>query len=522
VSHGASPVKFDWLEKATRPSMSTRMKAALTINRDNPGFTNRIGGREADPWVPANRDLVSLFARLHPPKSEGRFFQRWGKGDGEGRLQFVEWFRKLLVKYQQHQIVIFDPYFEDAGLGLLSLCAASSADYIVFRTLTKSPKNGEAAPGESDEPARGGVDSLIASCEHNRDLLKRFKLRIYGLKEGQLHDRYILIMAADRLPVAGFNLSNSFQKAAENYPLLVTPIPADVLLKVEQYKAVLVREADAPPEAATENPSMRLLFDSTASPTSSRRYEPLRFLEKTQAGDVLGAWTDEPSLQGLSGDLLRERMTALGLLVGNSLSLPETAGLRSYLDRRTGDFADFTATWDVLGDVLANSHSENYGFRERESDRDFLEVLARFLQASFNRTHDGAAKELAVMSARLFRDSIETLLHSSYRPDHLFHATKYVGLTWSEFFAIRFLWRYTPDALLAVAEAQIATVPMEPQGSDAVRLSLLSQIASEISLSIQFGTSDAQQDCLIHRSNGLLRWMGLNALERQTGKARGG
>jgi hypothetical protein len=55
VGHGASPVTFDWLEKATRPSMSARVKAALTINRGNPGFTNRIGGRETDPWVPANR-----------------------------------------------------------------------------------------------------------------------------------------------------------------------------------------------------------------------------------------------------------------------------------------------------------------------------------------------------------------------------------------------------------------------------------------------------------------------------------
>ena len=73
VGHGASPVKFDWLEKTVRPSMSARVKAALTINRGDPGFTNRIGGREADPWIPANRDLASLLARLHPPKSDARF-----------------------------------------------------------------------------------------------------------------------------------------------------------------------------------------------------------------------------------------------------------------------------------------------------------------------------------------------------------------------------------------------------------------------------------------------------------------
>jgi hypothetical protein len=36
----------------------------------------------------------------------------------------------------------------------------------------------------------------MASCEHNRHLLKRIKLRIYGLKEGRLHDRYIMIIGA--------------------------------------------------------------------------------------------------------------------------------------------------------------------------------------------------------------------------------------------------------------------------------------------------------------------------------------
>lgn len=243
VGHGASPVKFDWLEKATRPSASARVKSALTVNRGNLGFNNRIGGREVDPWVPANRDLASLFARLHPPKSEGQFFLRWGQGDGEGRLQFVEWFNALLSKYQQHQIVIFDPYFETAGLGLVLLCAAQNADYIVFTSLPKPPKETDATSDEADKPIPGRINNLVASCENNRNLLKRIKLQIYGLKHGVLHDRYILVMGHDRLPVAGFHLSNSFQTAAENYPLLITPIPADTLLKVEQYKSDLVREA---------------------------------------------------------------------------------------------------------------------------------------------------------------------------------------------------------------------------------------------------------------------------------------
>ncbi|WP_290681432.1 VPA1262 family protein [Halothiobacillus sp. 15-55-196] len=523
VGRGASPVKFDWLEKSTRPSAAERVKGALTINRGNPGFTNHIGGREADPWVPANRDLTSLFARLHPPRSEGLFFQNMG----EGRLQFVEWFRALLAKYQHHQVVIFDPYFEAAGLGLVLLCAAPKSDYIVFRSLPKKQsKESETTPGESDKPTPSGINNLLVNCEQNHHLLKCIKLRIYGLKEGRLHDRYILIMGPDKLPVAGFNLSNSFQAAAAKYPLLVTSIPADVLLKVEQYNSGLVKEAQQA-DGETKNPSMLLLFDSTASltaptaPTAPRRYEPLGLLEKAKAGDVLSVWTGEPSLKGLSGDQLKERMTVLDLLKGDSLVLPETAGLRNCLDQQAGDFADFTATWEVLGEVLAHSRTEDHRFCGLESECGFLEFLARFLEESFNRAHDEVDKELAVMDPRLFRKPIEALLYRSFHPHQLFHPTKYAALTWSEYYTVKFLWWYAPDALLAIAEDQVAGLPVEPQGPDAMRLSLLSQIISEISLSIQFDISDAQRDRLVRSSNGLLQWMGLNAIERLLEKPGG-
>lgn len=519
---GSGPVKFDWLEKATRPSVSARTKAALTVNRSNLGFTNHIGGREADPWVPTNRDLVTLFARLHPPKSEGQFFPRWSQGDGEGRLQFVEWFKALLAKYQRHQVVIFDPYFETAGLALVLLCAASEADYIVFTSLPKPSTEGEATSGTSRGPAPGRINNLVANCGHNAHLLKRIKLRIYGLKEGRLHDRYILVMGSDGLPVAGFNLSNSFQKAAENYPLLVTPIPPDVLLKVEQYKSGLVQEAEAEqPEGEVANLSMRLLFDSTAVPVAPRLYEPLRFLETPLAGDVLSLWTGEASLQCLSGESLKERMAVLGLVKDNSLALSETAGLRNYLGRQSTDFADFTATWDVVGEVLAHSHNDDPHFREFESKREVLGYLARFLEASFNRAHEATDKELAVTDPRRFREPIEILLHSPYSPHHFFYPTKYAALTWSEYFAIKILWRHAPDALLAIAESQMAQVPMEPQGSDVMRLSLLSQIVSEIALSVQFDLNPTQRGRLLASSNGLLQWMGLNAIERQLEKPEG-
>ncbi|MDE1141581.1 MAG: VPA1262 family protein [Paraburkholderia tropica] len=517
VLHGASNVKFDWLEKTARPATSARVKAALTIKRDNLDLASHIGGRESDPWVPANRDLTSLFSRLHPPKSEGQFFQRWSQGDGDGRLQFVEWFRALLAKYQQHQVVILDPYFEAAGLGLILLCAAQKADYIVFRSLSKRPTaRSEPSAEETDKPALIGIDSLLMNCEQNARLLNRIKLRIYGLKEGKLHDRYILVMGKDKLPIAGFNLSNSFQAAAQDQPLLITPIPADVLLKVEQYSSALVQEAlTKQPESEAENPSIKLLFDSTALPMEPQRYEQLLFLDRARAGDVLSIWTGEPSLQGLSGIPLRKQMVELGLLKDDSLALPVAANLQNFLGQQVGSFDDFKETWEVLGEVLARSHTESRDFRELESVSDFLEYLVQFLEASFDRPHDEVNKELAVVDGRFFREPVEARLYSSDRPHHLFHGTKYSALTWAEYFAIKFLWWYAPDALLSVAERQVAFVPKEPQGQDVVRMSLLSQIVSNIALSVQFDIGEVQRERLVRSSNGLLQWMGLNAIEMQ-------
>lgn len=572
-----SPVKFDWLENTTRPTMTERVKAALTINHGNSVFTNHIGGRILDSWVPANNEIRSLFSRLHPPKSEGQFFQRFNMGDGEGRLKFVEWFKKQFSKYQQHQIVIFDPYFEDAGLGLLLLCAQNTSDYIVFTSLPKSSKDTEGSqitsirqnhtrfctlvsghkklktlikyieniydsvyfacikfltiiksPSEKnghnnvkfDKVASSRINNLAVSCELNRGLLKGVKLRIYGIKESKLHDRYILIMGQDSLPVAGFHLSNSFQKAAENYPLLITPIPNDVLFQVEKYKSALVKEAMAASSClGGDNATMRLIFDSTVSTVTPRRYEPLSFLENSEAGNVLSAWSGELSLKGLSGSQLRAHMTVLGLLKDDSLMLSN--GLMNCINQQARDIHHFTKVWEVLGEVLANSSTDDRWGQELASENNFLNYLYQFLEASFERAHDNVDKELAVIDVRFFRNSIEELLHSSYRIEHMRHPIKYTALTWAEYFAIKILWWHTPGDLLKIAEGKVLTLQIESNEIDAVRLSLLSQIVNEISLSIQFGIDDNQQDRLLHSSLDIFKWMGLSALKLQIATSDG-
>ena len=260
---------------------------------------------------------------------------------------------------------------------------------------------------------------------------------------------------------------------------------------------------------------MRLLFDSKATPAQPRRYEPLRFLERAQSGDVLSLWAGAPSLQGLSGEALKAELAALSLIRDGSLALPDTPGLRACLDQQAGDFANFAVLWEVLGEVVAHSHDEQYSSYGLESQPDFLKFLADFLKASFSRAPEETSGEWATIAARLFLMSFTDLLNSGNRPEHLFHAIKYTALTWSEYFTIKFLWWFSPRDLVAIAEVEMAKMPEELQGSDAVPMSLLSQVISEISLSVQFEITDLQRDLLLRSRSGLLQWMGLNAIWRQ-------
>jgi hypothetical protein len=537
VGQGGGSVRFDWLERVTKSvAASKRLRAAQTINQGSTGFSTHVGDRKADPWVPTNRDVRSIFARLQPPQSNGRFFDRLSDGAGLGRLEFVEWVKDLLVRHQNHQVIIFDPYFEDAGIGLVVPNAGSHGDYIVFTSL---PKPEPQRTGilqlcgkwrnrrKPSVAAKTRINNLLAGCEQLKPLMRGIRLRVYGLKYGTLHDRYFLIIDQDGLPAAGFHLSNSIQKANENYPLLITPIPPDVLLKVQKYSSRLLKQAfEAPSGTEADTSMVQMLFDSkVALAAAPKRIEPLAFLDRHLAGDVLAGWSGEQSLRGVEGDALREKMKNLALLKDESLVLQDAPGLRGCVDQQAGNFTNFSAKWDVLGEILANSQAgDMIQAFELSAETAFLTFLAGFLSSAFGRVHDSEVDApLTHVASSYIRMSFESLLASSDRPQSFFHGVKYAALSWSEFFAVQILWHHAPDALLSMAESQAATVAEaeESRRADVVKLSLLSQILNDVALGVQFGLSDVQRDRLICSPNGLLKWMGLNFLELQLQEPNG-
>ena len=505
-------VKFDWLEHTVGSKKKDRIEAVLVpINRADIS-ESRIRGDVIDPWVEENYNLKSLFKKLNPPKSNGGFFLQWGKSDGEGRLQFVEWFKELIAKHHSNHIAIFDPYFEDVGLGLLTLYASSNAEYSIFRSLPKPLDPNTPKPGKTDNIVKTGVDNLIANCEQNRKTLQKNKIKIYALKDGYLHDRYILVMGNNGLPLEGYHLSNSFQKATENYPLLVTPIPTDILYKTNQYTFDLIKRLNNSSDLEDDSSSITMLFDSKTISRNTRTYDPLAFLNNELAGKILSVWLQKPALKGLFGDHLIKKMNELDLIQNESLhDLPEE-GLFICLNEIDGELADFMETWKIIGEILARTITGDSDLENLKFENKFLLFLSKFLSNSFKRNHLTDDSEVSVIDPIYFRKTLVELTQSSIWVRHFFQSTKYSALTWAEFYTIKYLWQYQPKSLIDLVEKELLT---ELKSTDIVKLSLLGQIVSEISLSLEFhSVSEEKLQILLASKISFLRWLGWNALEQ--------
>lgn len=516
ISNNTSPVKFDWLEKNTAPQMVDRVSHVLSFSARNHFSQSKIGGRIIDKWVPENNSLSSLFTKLYPRKSDGRFFPRLGPSNGEGRLQFVEWFKELVSKHKQRHIAIFDPYFEDVGLTLLLLNAFPGSEYTIFRSMPKLVEKGVPQRRKTDGLINRGLDNLIANCKHNERLLRSSNVKIYGMKDGRLHDRYILVLDSGGLPVEGFHLSNSFQKATANNPLLITPIPTDVLYQTNQYVFDIIQEANISSDEESNEKKIFLLFDSKNSSSEKKLYEPFDILNKALAGTVLSVWLKEPLLKGLCGFNLKSKMNELGLIQGESLHHFSKNGLLNCLNEMEGELSDFIKAWEIIGDILAHTIVDDSSIDGIQTDKKFLTFLLSFLTHSFKRTAMLDEQEITVIDPIYFNMSLDNFIHSSTQTYHFHHAIKHKVITWSEFYAVKYLWLYSPDSLLGLSEAVIKELGEKYQPEYVIILSLLEQVVGEISLSVEFNTLSREQIASLMKSNiAMMNWFGWNGIETQ-------
>ena len=484
--------KFEWLEKTVTPKLSDRVAKVLSIKDNNSATRNNITTRETDSWVPINRSLSKVFKLIYPEKSEGAFFHRWGKSAGEGRLQFTEWFKKLAQASQSHSITIFDPYFEDAGLALILLSSAPNSDYTIFRTNHQT---------EGVSTTRG-LETLLQACTHNQKLMQKKNINIYGVSDGSLHDRYILVTDSKGIPVKGYHLSNSFQSAAENYPLLITPIPTDVLYKVVEYKNNLLSDSS---EKVTHFYNSKTHDSKPVKPNKDDT-----FFNSDVMGDILSHWLNEPTLKGLKESKLINKLKELSLYHDDFPHAIDPNGLKSFIDASDFTKVDFSSYWGAIGELLSRTVSDCHDTNYFLNKTSFLDSLTGNLKTTFNREGDGGTDhELSVISPSYFKQTLSYFLHSATAPHHFSIGIKQSLLTWGEYFCIKYLWAYDPVSLIKLVDVQALELTNEFNESDKVRLSVLGQILREICFSIEIRhTGEVQLVALLGSRNDFLKWLG--------------
>lgn len=247
-------VNAPWLDKLPR-RQSARAHALSKVSQVTAVVPMNASNRL--PWERSILEARDAVRRAFPPRSEARFFGK-GCGTNESKLQFAEWLKTLLSNHGG-TVVVMDPYFDVLGLDLISR-ASGAAEQLVILTNTQ-------VPSDDDEPGSGRAQRLTKATKQLWPILRGLNLKLYDLRSkgggrSQLfHDRYLLLYDEQHRIEKGFNLSTSLQSAATTSPLLVTPIPADVLDSVADYVAELMR-----PDEQSGSELKELFLSSIAQP----------------------------------------------------------------------------------------------------------------------------------------------------------------------------------------------------------------------------------------------------------------
>jgi hypothetical protein len=379
VGRLGSTVDFpsEWLQEfANSKKISHRVKSAQTFTPVSPQ-RQIINERKDEPWVTASEQIRRFTQKLFLPKSGGHFFQKgWVNSELDpGRLSFFEWLQFLTSDTDAGKVLIVDPYFDCSGIvELIARATATQAEYVVL-TNTQVKSEDDSLKDENvsfneevgiEEPQR--AKRLRAICQQLKVRLSNFRLldlRSKGKGKKQLfHDRYILVFHPSGEVKTGFHLSNSIQGATVSSPLLITPIPQDVLPAVYNYvQSLETPSSDEPFEVVTIFSSEREARTLTASQF------PSGIAAIPHANFFFATLLQDENLVSLSEIELGDYLQNHGLFnkERNEFEIAdgEYKQLHSCLCNFTRelvatDSADFAKLWTGLGEWLARTldHTE--------------------------------------------------------------------------------------------------------------------------------------------------------------------
>lgn len=523
VDGGDTRIKWDWLSSTVRSAHQKRLQIVEQFARQKLTSGSVIGSRKGDAWVPANRQIRAWTRTLVPKESSGRFFLTYAEGEGDGRLELVEWLRALLREHADKQFAWFDPYMEDVGVNLLATQGLGSGNFIVLTNCPPAPRKRDwvdhiakfLRTAESklrrrqiaDKPKLDRMANLLAAAKKWERAGIGGRFRIAYLPPETLHDRMILVTNGRNEPVVGYHLSNSIQLANENYPLLITPIPADVLQQVASYMEALL--SCTPGTGAEARSLAEIVYDSDALDKEERRKRKGLF-DYPETATVLAWWLQEPALAKFSASELRAELQKRDVLEGDSLRSADFEQVPQQLFTDALPFQDFNAAWAAMGILLASSMSGDSIDAAVMSapPPDTLNQLEDFLgdRAQAEAIHR-AGDAFPYLDDEL-KAPISTLLVRSSRYLSAFSPFT-VDVAWGDYYAIKLLWQAAPDRLAA----WVRKTANETWKDDMRRQFCLKCAIGVLAHSIGWGCSRQQLDALFTSPMDFLRWMGFVAVE---------
>lgn len=501
--------KLGWLEKQVPTKEKPKLEAAGRVGRAIRPSRSLLGGHESDPWVTLNRATEITIKQLCPKPSKGRFFLKLTDSGGTSRLQLTEWLRDIFEHNHDAQIAWIDPFMEDVGIELLHRMGTATGDYLIITT-EKASKDDDRS--EADQPNR--IDRLLDRCtEWGKGYFGNVRLKVLAVPESKTHDRMILIRSSSGRPLAGYHLSNSIQRANDNFPLLATPIPLDVMQHVFEYTDQIIQSTlhgDGKQPATA-----KLIFDSTSVVQREEEDEEPEglnhrssFTDAPRAGDVLAWWLNDQDLAGLSGTELMDQLETKGKAKDGELDRDIFDSVPSKFWTEGLPLEDFHSAWDAMGFVLAHSHA---GQLYTEEAKPFPESLKNALLDHLNASRVNALQPRArktLLDLEHYRSQdLSSLLLSTYEPHEVFRYSP-VDTSWSDYYALKLLWAHAPQSLVDFLSATCAK-PIKGIRTHA----MVVEAFKHICLCLGFDKHPAQLDALLRSETSLVTWVGLHAFK---------
>ena len=413
--------KNSWLEKALPKKFAEEIRKVQTIGRVT-SLTDTVNARKIDNWSIPNREFKDYLLQNFPEPSNGKFFPRI-KDQITSRLEFVKWFKNIFSNFKNCEVFLFDPFFDFAGFYLLTLSSLPSSTYQVYTRLEEKKENG----GQLKiEKIKKGYEKIKNIIPH------RLNLTIYGLPSHLLHDRYILFLNNETKAIKGFQLSNSLEKQSERHPLLVTPIPQDIIHDLWNYTQQLINSENCieifDPSKQEVKPSVLTIFD------------------KEGFGQLCTEIFQSPCLKELTGHNLMIKMVELNLYNQKPGSFAEYDNVVNFLDSFNIDSIKLLPKWNLYADLLA--HTPYSRVKEHNLSKETINFLITALKHQLQESQVLAVSEEKISGGTFSLTEEEFFLHCKTRP--CFYHLKPKIVTWSEFYSITLIGINSLNDLLEI------------------------------------------------------------------------